>query len=128
MTKTVGADGKARTTTQTRKARRSVDDFEAEQKAKAKAIAGRAEEPQGHRAAEQVHEAAQDLAPTGLRFFVRRGDRIVAAFLRRDHANNWARDQSLGYGGHHEVLRGSDFLTLETYDTGELVVPAALSA
>ncbi len=60
-------------------------------------------------------------ATTELPFLVCRRDRIVAAFVHRDHANQWAELQSFNYGAPHSVLRAADRVVLETYDEGVLV-------
>ena len=58
----------------------------------------------------------QDFA--NLRFHVR-SDRTIAAFVRRDGADNWARDRSYNFRCLCKVLRASDCLVLDVYNEGE---------
>jgi hypothetical protein len=91
LTKTVGADGKARTTAPTRKARRTADDFIADQKAQAMAVADRAEEHSQQ--AEHVDELVQNAAHAvelvepkqfEIEHVLPDADRLVLEILERD--------------------------------------------
>ena len=81
LTKTVGADGKVRTTAPTRKARRTADDFIADRKAQAMAVADRAER--------QMQISAQSVSipkQSDLEHVLPDADRLVLEILERDKA------------------------------------------
>ena len=60
----------------------------------------------------------QDFANLG--FLVSDG-RTIAAFARRDDADNWARDRSYNFRCLCKVLAASDCFVLDVYNQGERV-------
>ena len=99
LTKTVGADGKARTTAPTRKARRTADDFIANRKAQAMAVADRAEK--------QVQASAQPASipkQLDIEHVLPDADRLVLEILERDQiAPGYAKAVMAGIAARLEV-------------------------
>ena len=99
LTKTVGADGKARTTAPTRKARRTADDFIADRKAPAMAVADRAEK--------QVQASAQPVSipkQLDIEHVLPDADRLVLEILERDQiAPGYAKAVMAGIAARLEV-------------------------
>ncbi len=101
LNKTVGVDGKARTTA-LKKKRRDIDDKLAENRAKTAAKATDAlarqqpDNPPDHPLVAAWQMAADDTAK--LPFVVYHRDQIVAAFAKRDDACDWARYRSVNFG------------------------------
>jgi len=99
LDKTVGADSKARTTVPTRKARRTADDFIANRKAQAMALADRAEK--------QVQASAQPASiprQLDIEHVLPDADRLVLEILERDQiAPGYAKAVMVGIAARLEV-------------------------